>query len=345
MKPQISVILPVYNAEKWLTACLVSLAAQTNQEFEIIAIDDGSTDSSADILKHANRNGLPIRILRNESNRGIVCSLNRGLEQAQGKYIARMDADDVALPNRFTHQILFLETTGCDLCGSWFTEFGQGIPRIVHWPHHENAVRAAMLFQNAILHPSVISKREVFEEYQYREEYRLAEDYDLFSRACGKYRLANVPEALLRYRRHPMQASQKKRIEMEQITCRIRAEALRQQGFEPTTEELRIHNLVRAPRSIFEKDDLEAIEQWLLKLYDMQSDPFAKRVIASQWIRACIRAAPLRKDMWKSFRSSPLHQAAGTSRISDADVYILAMMGLDHQARIFNVLRQFGLSI
>ncbi|MGH8372071.1 MAG: glycosyltransferase family 2 protein [Gammaproteobacteria bacterium] len=345
MNALISVVLPVYNAEKWLADSLHSLTTQKGPGSEVIVIDDGSTDGTSEILERFQRHDLRITCLRNERNSGIVYSLNRGLNHANGRFIARMDADDVAMPNRFARQIAFLEQTGCDLCGSWFIEFGQGISRTVHWPYEEHSVHTAMLFQNSILHPTIMARREVFEEFQYREEYRLAEDYDLFSRACGRFRFANVPEALLRYRRHPRQETQTKRTEMELVTGRIRIQALRQQGYEPTPEEQRVHNLIRAPRSISDLHDLEAIERWLLKLYGTQTAIPAKQIIASQWVRACIRAAPLKKRMWNTFIRSPLHKAAGAKLTSDMDIYILSRIGLAYDSRPFNILRHFGINL
>lgn len=344
MTPSISVILPIYNAEKWLGAALDSLASQTIGIAEIIAIDDGSTDNSAAILDRGARSGQPLKILRNSHNLGIVASLNRGLDSAQGRFVARMDADDVSLPHRLITQFAFLEQSGCDLCGSWFIEFGQGIPRTVRWPNAEPALAAAMLFQNSICHPTVLARRHVFEQFRYREAYHLAEDYDLFVRAESRFRIANVPEPLLRYRRHPNQATQAKRDDMERVTQKIRLNALRARGLQPTLEEQRLHNLIRAPSSISQLDDLDGIEAWLLGIYASQEDDEAKRIVASQWIRACIRAAPLGNDMWKRFRSSRLYGASGANASVSADLWVLSRLRLSYGSSAFGALRRFGIT-
>lgn len=343
-KPTVSVIIPIYNAAKWLAQALFSVAKQKDSCLEIIAIDDGSNDESLEIAQRAGKTFEVFKVLRNDKNLGIVASLNRGLDTAQGRFIARMDADDICHPARFIRQVAFLEQTGIDLCGSWFTEFGQGLSRTVRWPHEEPALRAAMLFQNTICHPTVMARREVFEKFRYREEYRLAEDYDLFARASAEFRIANVPESLLRYRRHAQQATQARRDSMEQVTRRIRLEALYAQQIYPTTEEQRLHNLIRAPSSITNIGDLDGIEAWLLKLFSLQDDPQGKRVVASQWVRACIRAAPLGDRMWNAFRSSPLHDAAAVGNIGNLDLLILSMLKLDYGSKPFDVLRRFGLS-
>jgi glycosyltransferase involved in cell wall biosynthesis len=340
----ISVILPVYNAERWIGDALRSLSSQGTAAMEIIAIDDGSTDASIRVLKRSSDRSLSVRLLRNESNLGIVATLNRGLDQAQGDYVARMDADDICMPDRFARQIAFLEQTGCDICGSWFIEFGQGIPRTVRWPHSESALRAAMLFQNTLCHPTIMAKREVFEQLRYREDYRLAEDYDLFGRACTKFRVANVPAPLLRYRRHSQQATQAKIDAMQDITCQIRLEMLSRQKFNATSEEQRLHNMIRAPSSIRNENDLRCIEEWLLKLYAAHDKEDARSVVASQWVRACIRAAPLGQTMWHIFQASPLREAAKMSASTMLDLRVLSVLKLDYHSRPFNILRRFGLS-
>lgn len=343
-KPTVSVVLPFLNAERWLHEALASLQAQDFSDIEVIAVDDGSADSSASLIRSAAIQGLRVTLLRNEANMGIVASLNRGLNAAEGKFIARMDADDVCLPGRFARQIAFLEETGCDACGSWFVEFGQGPPRTVRWPHYESALRAAMLFQNTICHPTLMARREVFDRFRYREEYRLSEDYDLFARALSCFRLANVPEALLRYRRHPHQATQAQRDAMEVIARHIRLEALSASGIAATNEEQHLHNMIRAPRSIYKLDDLLGIEAWLKKLVAMHSDPEARSVIASQWVRACVRAAPMGMKMLRAYRASSLCDIAAAGARVTTDLATLATLRLNYRSLPFAALRRLGLS-
>lgn len=345
--PLISIVLPVYNAGQWIATALSStLDAAGHTHAEIIIVDDGSTDASAQLVETwaHKADTVRIRLIRQESNRGIVDTLNRGLDAASGRYIARMDADDVCVPERFVRQLAYLNMTGADICGSWFTEFGQGIPRVVRWPHHEPELKAAMLFQNTLCHPTVMVKREVFDRYRYREEYRLAEDYDLFARASAEFRMANVPEPLLRYRRHPQQATQTKRDAMEKVTRRVRLQALQAQGIESSGEEQELHNLIRAPRSIHRMADLEGIESWLARLIDLHENPQARRIIASQWIRACIRAAPLGMRMLRAYRTSPLRKLAEAGTGTMIDIATLAAMKLDYASPAFAVLRRLGIS-
>lgn len=343
MSVSLSVIVPVHNGARWLREALDSVFKQRLDEpLEIVVVDDGSTDESAAIVEAMQRKlpELKLKLLRNDRNLGIVRSLNRGLDAAQGSFIARMDADDICQPSRFAKQLSFLRTGKADICGTWFIEFGKGIPRAVRWPHTETALRASMLFQNSMCHPSVMARREVFDRFRYREEYRLAEDYDLFVRAMTGFRIGNVPEVLLRYRRHAQQATLAQRAPMEAVTRRIRLEVLAAEGITATENEQRLHNLVRAPHSLTDLDDLLGIEAWLNRLYQLYEDSDAKKVIASQWVRACIRAAPLGSKMLGTYRASHLRGGMRTM----VDLSALAAMRLDYSSKPFAVLRRLGLS-
>ena len=336
--------MPCYNAAPWLDAAIASVLGQAHGELELLAVDDGSTDGTPGILASAAKRDPRVKVLGGGKNAGIVAALNLGLDQARGEYVARMDADDIALPRRFARQLAFLQETGLDLCGSWFREFGAGIPRDVRWPHTEAQLRTAMLFQSTLCHPTLMVRRRVFERLHYREGYALAEDYDLYARAYREFRLANVPEVLLRYRRHPSQASQARRDAMEAVTRRIRLEMLEAQGYTPSAEEQRLHNLVRAPSSLHEEPELRGVETWLLKLQDSMGDADARRVVGEQWIRACIRAAPLGRRMWRLYQASPLRRSARAGLIHDLDLYLLSLTRLEYRSPAFELLRRFGLS-
>jgi hypothetical protein len=172
----------------------------------------------------------------------------------------------------------------------------------------------------------------------------LAEDYDLVGRAAARFHVENIPEPLIRYRRHKQQTTLAKREAMEAVTCRIRTNMLRQQGLNPTPEEERLHNMIRAPSSIQKLEDLTGIETWLLKLLVAHESSEARRIIASQWIRACIRAAPLGMAMWRAYRSSSLRSIAGAGVAASTDLLLLSVAQLEYHSRPFELLRRFGLS-
>ncbi|MGS1013658.1 glycosyltransferase family 2 protein [Rhodanobacter sp. UC4450_H17] len=343
-RPSVSVIIATYNGASFLPKSIASALEQSLPALEILIIDDGSTDGTAALVKNLALVDGRVRLIKLPHNLGPSTARNVGLDQARGDWIAILDADDLCLPDRFARQVQFLQEAGLDLCGSWFVEFGQGPARTARWPHTEPALRAAMLFQSTICHPTVMARREVFDRYRYREEYRLAEDYDLFARAMADFRMANVPEVLLRYRRHSNQATQTQRKAMEEVTRGIRLEILANQGINASNEERRLHNLIRAPQSISKREDLDGIEAWLLRLVSFYESPEAKQIIASQWIRACVRAAPLGMRMLSAYRTSPLRILADAGTRTSIDLFILATMKLDYQSSLFAALRRLGLS-
>jgi hypothetical protein len=344
VRSNVSVVIAAYNCEQFLADTIASAQAQTLPADEILVVDDASTDATAAIVGRLAARDRRVSLISLAENAGPSHARNVALDRATGRWVAILDGDDLCAPHRLEQQVRFLHDTGVDLCGSWFTEFGQGPARTVRWPHEEAALATAMLFQSTICHPTVMARREVFDAVRYREDYRLAEDYDLFVRAGTHFRLANVPEALLRYRRHTGQATQAKREQMETVTRQIRLRALEARGIAASREEQRIHNLIRAPTSIHRIDDLVQIEAWLTKLLERFPEQAGQRVIASQWTRAAVRAAPLGRRMWQRYRASRLHALLPKRLAGDVDLAVLAMLRLDYASGAFRLLRRLGLS-
>lgn len=340
----VSIILPFFNSEKWIKASIESLLNQTYKNTEILVYNDGSTDTSLDICNQLAKKNSNIRIISSTTNNGIVHALNTLREHAQGDYIARMDADDICRPQRIENQLNWMAENDIDICGTWFTEFGQGIPRVARWPVTHKKLNTALLFQNSICHPTILGKRKVFSEFEYREEFNLAEDYDFFIRVIKSFKFGNVPESLLRYRRHPNQATQYKKATMESVTKTIRTNALKNIGICPTQEQIDTHHMIRAPQSITSTNDLIKIEEWLKFLLRNTDSNVCESTIASQWIRACIRAAPLGKDMRNLFFSSPLFELCGANTLTKVDMWALSLIKIDYNSKFFNYLRRLGLS-
>lgn len=202
----ISVILPVYNAEKFISECLQSLKNQTFKEFELIIIDDGSTDNSLSIINSFVTSFQKISIISRE-NRGLVQSLNEGISQSSGKYIVRMDADDICHETRLEKQITKMTIDpSIDILGSWVKFFDKNILKGTIWrtskTHRE--IQVNMIFGSAIAHPSLMIKSEIFKKdnYWYNSDYKGLEDYELWTRLMKNYKTQNLQEVLLFYRRH-----------------------------------------------------------------------------------------------------------------------------------------------
>lgn len=245
-KPLISVILPVYNAEKYLVEALESLRYQTYPHFEVIAIDDGSTDNSYRILKQFEKIDARFRIYKNAKNLNIANTLNRGIKLAKGRFIARMDADDIALPNRFTQQITFLKDhpNVVVLGGQCKTMdvSGKLIGRKL-FPVSDKQIRESLYTSNPIQHPTImIDKALLPKDFGwYNPQLPPAEDYDLFFRIgqYGKYH--NLPKFLLIYRQYLGSNTFKNPVETFNVTRKVRFLARTKYGYQPTFKSTLIH--------------------------------------------------------------------------------------------------------
>jgi hypothetical protein len=196
----------VFNGGGWLAQALDSVLGQTYADFELIAVDDGSTDGSGERLEAYARDDTRVRVLHNDRNRGLVFSLNRALAEARGRCCARMDADDICLPDRFAHQVAFLEAhPDIAAVGSWKDNFDDthGSLDVRRYPITPGLVRWTLFFDCPLCHPSVMARTDALRAAGgYHADAFPAEDYDLWLRlVAAGHRLANLPEVLLRYRR------------------------------------------------------------------------------------------------------------------------------------------------
>jgi glycosyltransferase involved in cell wall biosynthesis len=225
----ISVIMSVYNGENYLREAVDSILAQTFTCFEFIIIDDGSTDGTANILREYQDER--IILLVNNQNNGLSFSLNRGIDEARGKYIARMDSDDISSPDRFKIQVQFLdENPSIDVVGSW----GEIIDRNSHltgeiwkYPSSSMVLRWVTFFYDPIMHPSVMMRRRIFDlGNKYEVIHKVAQDYGLWLRLNTNFRFSNIQSVLLKYRYHSNSIS-KSRIELQyEAACRMSQDAL-----------------------------------------------------------------------------------------------------------------------
>jgi len=200
-RPLVSVILPVYNAEAYIVESIESMLNQTYENIELILINDGSTDSSLEIMQ--SYNDARIEIISRE-NRGLIASLNEGIKKAKGKYIARMDADDISLSQRLQKQVVFMENSPeIGICGTAVIMFGEGIQeKVWRLSLEDECIKTELLFSSALAHPTVMMKKVLIDEYQlfYDAGFKHAEDFELWTRFAEHSSLANLPEPLLKYR-------------------------------------------------------------------------------------------------------------------------------------------------
>ena len=224
--PLISVIMPVWNGETHLADSINSILSQTFTDFEFLILDDGSTDGTPEILDRYSRQDSRIRVIPLQ-HEGIVWALNHGISEAKGRWIARMDADDIATPDRFESQLEALERNPrAILCHSAVERFGESeyMDRPRHFPRSMAMIKARLCFSCPIIHPTVIFSKAAFEAAgRYREEERHAEDFSLWGRMVSQGDFVGIPSPLLRFRLHGASISKQKADVQQQLTRDIAA--------------------------------------------------------------------------------------------------------------------------
>lgn len=211
--PAVSVIMSVYNGAPYLYACVQSILQQHFDDFEFLIVNDGSSDASSNILQNLAAADNRIRLIERE-NRGLVFSLNELVGQARAPLLARMDCDDIAMPDRFSKQVAFLAAhPEIGVLGSNthdLNEDGAIIKATEEYPLSPSAARDWLKNGPPVCHPSVMMRTAIIRELGgYRAAFRHAEDYDLWLRAALLTDICNLPDRLLLYRRSPQQISQK----------------------------------------------------------------------------------------------------------------------------------------
>lgn len=199
----VTVLLAVHNGAATIERAIASVVAQTYGDWDLLVVDDGSTDASADIVQRAASRDPRIAILRNDRRRGLAYSLNRGWRAARGELIARLDADDTCLPDRLARQVSFMVAhpeiavlgAGAELVDE------NGNSRGVHLrPEYHERLVAAIYRENPFIHPSVTARRAFFEALGgYDERCMRGQDYELWTRAYRRFRFHNLPRPLIRY--------------------------------------------------------------------------------------------------------------------------------------------------
>jgi glycosyltransferase involved in cell wall biosynthesis len=250
---KVSVILPVYNAEIYVKEAIESILSQTYYNFELIIINDGSTDNSETIINSFN--DQRIKYIKHLINKGLIFSLNEGIRISTGDYIARMDADDISLKNRFQEQINFFEQhKSIDICGTSFYQMNKRKRKII-MPSSNEDIKVKILFGSPICHPSVMIRKRVFLENKdyYNNNFPGMEDYKLWIDLLLDYRFHNLKKPLLKYRiinTGITQQSEKKYNDRMELHKRIYNDIFHKVGFKVNDKDIYLHGLIQNNHAI-----------------------------------------------------------------------------------------------
>ncbi len=270
-KPLVSVVMPNYNTpEPYLRRAIESVLAQTYPAFELIIIDDASTGDDVAIIQsyHDSR----IVLLRNETNRHVAYTLNRGLDIAKGAYIARMDSDDICLPRRIEKQVAFLQRHHeIDILCAQARKFGARSGVIASHMTNASYTITELFFGCPIVHPTVMFRASFIRQhalrYQDSLDYRAAEDYELWSRCAWLGSIREYPRIVLEYRVHDRQVSAASDGLQHMGTRRVRATQLERLGIVPDEREALMHDRFCSV-TLTPDFALPEIERWALRLLE-----------------------------------------------------------------------------
>jgi glycosyltransferase involved in cell wall biosynthesis len=283
--------MPVYNAAPFLQEAVESILAQTFRDFEFVIVNDGSTDRSGKILKKLAERDSRITII-SQPNGGIVAALNKGLEHCRGELIARMDADDVSMPERFERQISYLDThPECVCVGSRVLAidlYGGVLYTSDHQPDHEWIDRELLKGVGwAVVHPVAMMRKKVLQSVGgYRTQFQWAEDMDLFLRMAEVGQLANLPDVLLQYRQHPDSVNRSRQQEQILVINAVVKEAHNRRGLKMDSA------WTYTPMPVLPKH--KQLLDWAWKALKEGKVPTARKYALAVW-----KTSPMNIESWR----------------------------------------------
>lgn len=263
--------MSVYNdKEEHLRLAVDSICNQTYDNIEFIIIDDASNNECKSLLNSLLEKWNNIKLLHNPENLGLTASLNRGLSEAHGEYIARMDADDFSTPDRIAKQVDFMEKRkDVDICGTGVISFGETqIFMSQHSGLDNKKAQCMLFFSSTLCHPSVMMRKSFLDKYglTYDETVRKGQDYDMWERCSVHGKLAVMNEVLLYYRTHKAQISSQNRDEQEYSANNVRLRRLERLGIKPSDREWECH---MALMKNYKSDVVQLeVKLWIQKLLE-----------------------------------------------------------------------------
>lgn len=305
--------MPVYNGEKYIGRAIDSILCQTFSDFEFLIINDGSTDQSTNIIN--SYNDSRIRLIHNEKNIKLISTLNKGLDIARGQYIARMDCDDISLPDRLMRQYdLMKNNPDVGVVGSWMQIIDENeiSIRLVRYTAPPEQIPSILLFDNYFSHPSAFIRRSSLPCEGYRLSFDHAEDYDLWVRVAKNSKLCNLQQTLVKYREHSSNTSRTNSKTVENTVHKIMSYQLENIGIYPTEKELELHYRIGQLKVKSGNLFLEEVESWLFKIYNANKvaqyydSSSLEKVIAERWLHICSLVCKLDMKSWKMFEQSSL---------------------------------------
>jgi glycosyltransferase involved in cell wall biosynthesis len=327
----ITVLMPVYNAERYLREAIDSILSQTYSNFEFMIINDGSTDSSENII--LSYNDPRIRYIKNEQNIRLIATLNKGIELCRTKYIVRMDADDISVADRVQIQFDFMEANeDVAICGSWFRFVGS--EQIIRYKRTHDEIMLKMLYQCHICHPAIIIRKKFIDELEIKFDSDMphAEDYDLFTRVGERHKLANVQQVLLQYRVHESSVSFKNKQTQDDNSLRIKKRLFNKIGIDASENEIELFRKISQYEYAKTEDLIHETREILEKLlYANEKSAFFKKdffrkALAQFWFNTCYNLAGIGFWVKREYRSSLLSKYYSLNTVQQLKFFLKPLL-------------------
>lgn len=308
--PELSVIIPAYNAQDFIACTIESVLSQSFTDFELLIVDDGSQDATREVIRQY-KTDARLRLLEQSSNRGQPATRNHGIRQARGQYLAFLDADDISTPDRFEKQLQALKDnpalSGVGSLMSLIDHTGRIIRQIQDdYPRTPKQIACHVLANSPMAHPTVMIKTEAIRAFEYNESFRLAQDYELWSRMLPRHQFMNLQEPLTLYRQHTGQVGQAQINRQTAARLAVQQRLLENLQMHPSQQDLIRHDClfnfkdhhVVASRTgaSLDIDYLQWARWWLEKLlthnHELHLHPETEllAMVKKRWHHACRQA-------------------------------------------------------
>jgi glycosyltransferase involved in cell wall biosynthesis len=312
--PLVSVVIPAFNAERYVSEAIDSILTQTLTDFELIVVDDGSIDNTPSVLAdYATRDNRIV--VRRLTNSGVATSMNVGCELARGKYIARMDADDRCEARRLALQVDLLERRpDIAICGTGMFALEAGKQIALRFPTDPDIAKSTLPFQLSVAGASIMFSRDWYLSCGVKHDSTVgATDDYLFIVECSTHsRFMSLSQPLYFYRTHQEQVTRRESDKQQKFTRQIRLLQLNRLGLEPTEEELNTHEAISDWRLQGDEKTIDAAHNWLIKMKVANSirslypEPAFSSVLGNYWFALCLRHSALGLRIYRQFSKSPL---------------------------------------
>lgn len=334
MTPRVSVILPIYNVALYIETTIDSILKQTFTDFELLVLDDCSTDETA--AKVSAIRDPRIKFIQNSHNLGRAGTDNAALEYVRGEYIAKMDGDDICHPERLGQQVAFLDQhPEVNIVGSFMQNFGAST-YLNRYPEHPDDTRVLTLFTLPTGNPSAMMRASLFREQglRYDASLRQTEDYDFCARYIRQLHIATLQQPLVQYRVPP--DTRKKAIlrERADVSDVVREQILRQWELPFSPRELKLYNITAMMGRPLQGITLPEISAFFEKLlrHNQQVPLFdqtaLQRGLGQRWFEVCYTYPQARLGAVRAFWQSPLAAYVSLTLRQQAKLWVQALRRL-----------------